>query len=95
MVGRLNHRMASALLALFVSACGGASDDADELPPPAYGIDETANTDLWLETMEVGSRELFSARDAVVAAVALKKGERIADVGAGTGLYSLMFAESV
>lgn len=51
------------------------------------------NIDSLLERMEVGSRELYSAREAVVAAIGLKEGDVIADVGAGTGLYSLLFAE--
>ena len=97
MRGLANSRLvAFAAMALVVSCSGASNNDAaDELTPPPYGVDETANTELWLETMEVGSRELFSARDAVVAAVGLKDGERIADVGSGTGLYALLFANEV
>lgn len=51
--------------------------------------------DVWLERMEVGSRELYSAREAVVAAIGLEEGDAVADIGAGTGLYALMFAEAV
>jgi len=58
-------------------------------------FDDDANIDLWLERLEVGSRELYSAREAVVAAVGLKEGDVVADVGAGTGLYTLLFADAV
>ncbi len=56
---------------------------------------EDVNIDVWLERMEVGSRELYSARDAVVAALGLEEGDVVADIGAGTGLYTLLFAEAV
>lgn len=51
--------------------------------------------DVWLERMEVGSRELYSARKAVVAAIGLEEGDAVADIGAGTGLYALLFADAV
>lgn len=51
--------------------------------------------DVWLERMEVGSRELYSAREAVVAAIGLDEGDAVADIGAGTGLYALLFADAV
>ena len=59
------------------------------------GAEEDVNLDVWLERLEVGSRELYSAREAVVEAVDLKEGDWVADIGAGTGLYSILFAEEV
>ncbi|MFQ5563488.1 MAG: class I SAM-dependent methyltransferase [Parvularculaceae bacterium] len=56
--------------------------------------DQNADIDVWLQTLEVNSRELYSARGAVVKAVELDPGVRVADVGAGTGLYTLLFAEA-
>lgn len=82
--------------ALFLGACGGEREAASAEAPlaDAYSNDP-ANPDLWLERLEVGGRELYSARAAVAAAVDLRPGGRIADVGAGTGLYTLLFAEAV
>ncbi|MCB2114401.1 MAG: methyltransferase domain-containing protein [Parvularculaceae bacterium] len=83
--------------ALAFAACGrdrAASDNAEPLPPPAYG-EEDANPEVFLDLMEVGSRELYAARAAVLAALDLKPGARVGDIGAGTGLYSLMFADAV
>jgi predicted methyltransferase len=88
--------LAAALLA--VAACGAKPEKAaDEPAAPAadpYPY-EPVNVDLWLERLEVGSRELFSARMNVADAIGLEPGMRIADVGAGTGLYTLIFAEKV
>ena len=66
----------------------------DPLPTPTYGDEET-NVDLWLETMEVGSRELYAAREAVLRACKLSPGDRVADIGAGTGLYTVLFGGAV
>lgn len=84
--------------ALGVAACSEADEQALEsggFVAPEAGAEDEINLDIWLERLEVGSRELYSAREAVVAAVGLQEGDWVADIGAGTGLYSLMFAEAV
>ena len=68
--------------------------DVDPVEQPSYG-DEATNYEVWLDTMEMGGRELYAARDAVIGALSLKAGDRIVDIGAGTGLYTLLFAEKV
>ncbi len=89
---------AAALAAMVLfAACarkGPETDIAEPLPAPSYG-EEAGNPEVFLDTMEVGSRELYAARDAVLAAAKIPAGARVADIGAGTGLYSLMFADKV
>jgi ubiquinone/menaquinone biosynthesis C-methylase UbiE len=78
-------------------ACSRPQQEASDVapaPPAAYGQDE-ANYEVWLDTMEMGGRELYAAREAVIAAVGLDAGLRVVDIGAGTGLYTLLFAEKV
>lgn len=48
----------------------------------------------WTDRFEVESREVFTARQAIVRAVGLKPGDIVADVGAGTGLYTVLFAQA-
>ena len=49
----------------------------------------------WLGRFEVESREVFSAREAVLKATGAQAGWRVADVGAGTGFFSRMFSAAV
>ncbi len=60
----------------------------DRFKDPELDIDE------WLARFEIESREVYAARQDVLKACQLKPGERIADVGAGTGFYSRLFARS-
>jgi len=48
-----------------------------------------------VKRFELESREVYSAREEILAACEIKLGDVIADVGAGTGLFSRMFARSV
>ena len=49
----------------------------------------------WLGVFEREGREVYDRRLAVVEALNLKPGMDIADIGAGTGFYSLLFAQKV
>lgn len=50
---------------------------------------------MWAERFEGESREVYTARLDVLAALALQPGEDIADIGAGTGLFVKLFAQAV
>lgn len=95
MMAKTVHRaLRVALAAASITACGRsepATVVAEPLAPPPYGVEEE-NAEVFVDSMEVGDRELYAARDAVLAAAKIPAGARVADIGAGTGLYSLMFA---
>lgn len=47
------------------------------------------------ERFEVESREVFTRRNEIVAACQIRPGQTVADIGAGTGLFTRLFAEAV
>ena len=49
----------------------------------------------WVGVFENDGREVYDLRHAVVKALQLKQGLDVADIGAGTGFYSLLFAKEV
>jgi len=58
-------------------------------------LDPKLDVSEWLGKFEIESREVYAARERVLAACAIKPGDRVADIGAGTGFYSRMFASVV
>ena len=57
-------------------------------------LDVNLKVEEWLKRFEVESREVFHERQKVVEACGVKKGMVVADIGAGTGLYTRLFAEA-
>jgi SAM-dependent methyltransferase len=49
----------------------------------------------WRDRFERPSREVHDKRAQIVAAIGLRRGEHVADIGAGTGLYTFEFAKAV
>lgn len=49
----------------------------------------------WVAAFEQSGREVFVKRHAIMTALKLKKNMRVADVGAGTGLFSLLIAKEI
>ncbi len=58
-------------------------------------LDPELKVDDCLKRFEVESREVFHEKDQVLKACGIEKGMVVADIGAGTGLYSRLFAEAV
>ena len=53
------------------------------------------NLDEWVARLETESREPYAKRNEIVAASGIKTGDIVADIGAGTGLFTAMFASKV
>jgi SAM-dependent methyltransferase/protein tyrosine phosphatase (PTP) superfamily phosphohydrolase (DUF442 family) len=53
------------------------------------------NPDDFVKRFEIESREVYSARMEVLKACGVKPGQTVADIGAGTGLYTRLFANEV
>lgn len=58
-------------------------------------LDPNLNVEEFLRRFEIESREIFAARKNIVAACGFQPGMKIADVGAGTGLFTKIFARLV
>lgn len=56
---------------------------------------ENPNWQQWVNTFERSGREVYDKRHAIVAASAVQPGMSVADIGAGTGLFTRLFAEAV
>ncbi len=72
-------------------------DDARQSAKPgindAYRVKDL-DVEEWSDRFEVESREIFAHRHAIVAAAGFQSGATIADIGAGTGLFTMLFAEA-
>jgi uncharacterized protein (TIGR01244 family) len=58
-------------------------------------IDPDLDVDSYVKRFEIESREVFLNRERILAACGIEKGDTVADVGAGTGLFTRMFSVAV
>ena len=86
------------LLIIGLAACSSPDRIAEENVRPNANTnykDPNLNVEMWAKRFTGESREVFAERLNILAALKLKPGDRIADIGAGTGLYVKLFAETV
>jgi ubiquinone/menaquinone biosynthesis C-methylase UbiE len=87
------------LAALLAQAPTGtpAPDPAAEksVRPDANRLYRQTEVAEWTKRFESAGREIFDQRNAIVAASGARPGMQVADVGAGTGLLSLLLARAV
>ena len=58
-------------------------------------LDPEMKLDEWIQRFEVESREVFHAREEIMSQLGLTPGMRVADVGAGTGFYTVLMSRAV
>ncbi len=58
-------------------------------------VDPELDVDEWVRRFEIESREIYAGRNQVLRALQLAPGQRVADVGAGTGFFTRLFADAV
>src|SRR5438445_2054730 len=96
---------ACVIVAAMLSWAAGCLRSGDA-PPPAPATEpsvrpginaEYRNPDVkqWVERFETESREIYRERERIADYVGLKPGSAVADIGAGTGLFTELFARRV
>lgn len=77
-----------------------AAADAGAAPAPKENVNARflkpdLDVSYWVKRFEGDDREVYVKRKQIVAALHLKRGDAVADVGAGTGLYTMLFSQAV
>lgn len=90
---------ALAAAALLLPGCQAAPP-----APPETGVKPGINADFlkpglkletWVERFENEGREVYAHREKIVAAARIRPGSSVADIGAGTGLFTPLLAKAV
>lgn len=104
---RLRLPVLALVLPLFSCSCEGVSKPPMRplAPPPEEvsirpGINEDflgdeVDVPRWVNTFEGEAREIAQSKEAIVAAMKLRKGQDVADVGSGTGLFLKPLGDAV
>jgi ubiquinone/menaquinone biosynthesis C-methylase UbiE len=81
---------------LFVlSLCATTQSQEKSVKPGINDSFKNPDVEKYAKTFEGESREVYLLRDKIVKACELKPGTTVADVGAGTGLFTRLFAPAV
>jgi ubiquinone/menaquinone biosynthesis C-methylase UbiE len=90
--------MVALILGAAQAVAGGPQPGAAERPAVSPQLNQPftdPDFDAWTQTFEHPGREVFDQRFRIAAALGLQRGQTVADVGAGTGLFTLLFARAV
>jgi ubiquinone/menaquinone biosynthesis C-methylase UbiE len=100
--GRLRIATAVCVSAVVWAAAWGQSQTTAPPTAPQTKTDPTINEPFkkadvkaYIKKFESDDRELYKKRNEIVAALDLRPGMAVADIGAGTGLFTRLFADRV
>ena len=94
--------MSLGLCLVLTLAAGGVEDTSKSAGPSHYPAemnkkfaDPDADIQQFVKRFENDSRDIYAKRQDITRTVGLRPGDAVADIGAGTGLYTQLFAEQV
>ncbi len=83
-------------LFVIAAACGSTQETAPQpAPTPAPMVHRFEHADEWAKVFDDPSRDAWQQPDAVIAALDLKPNMVVADIGAGTGYFSVRLAKQL
>ncbi len=74
---------------------GAASAQEESIHPGINKPFMNPDVEQWLTRFERDNREVYARRNEIVSALDLKPGMDVADIGAGTGFFTMLFADKV
>jgi predicted methyltransferase len=83
----------SFVIALLAVSCTGCKSRQPG-PNDAY-LDPRVSAEAWNQLFESTAREIYEKRTLIVDLAAVKPGMSVVDVGAGTGLFTMMLSDAV
>lgn len=83
------------LAALALPDAGPQADEERSVSPGINSYYRDPDWQQWVNTFERPGREVYDRRYAIVDATGARPGDVVADIGAGTGLFTRLFAERV
>ncbi len=83
------------LLTLCTASLSGFAQEESVRPGINKSFENDPNVDFYIKTFEGEDRAIFAHRLEILDALHLEPGTDIADIGAGTGFFSRMFANAV
>ncbi len=92
---RALHPVCAVALLLLLAGGGPALADEASVRPGINRAYADPDWSSWVARLERPDREVYVRREAIVAASAVRPGMTVADIGAGTGLFTRLFAPRV
>jgi predicted methyltransferase len=92
------------VLVALLNGCQAPPHAASSAAPPEPSVRPGINTEYlktnvnvsqWVERFEKEGREIFDQRHRILQAAKVRRGARVADIGAGTGLFTPLLAQAV
>ncbi|UHD18794.1 class I SAM-dependent methyltransferase [Thiocapsa bogorovii] len=83
------------IVLLLLTASSWVFAETPAVDPEINAYYRDADYARWKSIFESPGREVFDRRGEILKVLEIRPGMRIADVGAGTGLYTMLFAEGV